>query len=198
MRSFGDVARPRARFTEENLEVGRARTVNGASRRVSLGEAGKAGPRGGARRGCARLDAEDAGSTELGNLIFAAVDLADRGLARSAARAAGGDGSRLRAIEGAARDRAIAAASGMSTIQEALALVHTQLGPAPFDAAWEAGTKLTLDEAVALAPSTRSLMRNDLPSGTVTFLFTDVEGSTKLLHELGAEAYAEALAEHRG
>ena len=36
-----------------------------------------------------------------------------------------------------------------------------------------------------------------LPSGTVTFLFTDVEGSTKLLHELGAEKYAEALAEHR-
>jgi predicted ATPase len=31
----------------------------------------------------------------------------------------------------------------------------------------------------------------------VTFLFTDVEGSTKLLHELGAEEYAEALAEHR-
>ena len=40
-------------------------------------------------------------------------------------------------------------------------------------------------------------MRTDLPSGTVTFLFTDVEGSTKLLQELGAEAYAEALAEHR-
>ena len=37
----------------------------------------------------------------------------------------------------------------------------------------------------------------DLPSGTVTFLFTDVEGSTKLLHELGADGYAEALAEHR-
>ena len=40
-------------------------------------------------------------------------------------------------------------------------------------------------------------MRPGLPSGTVTFLFTDVEGSTRLLHELGAEAYAEALAEHR-
>jgi predicted ATPase/class 3 adenylate cyclase len=40
-------------------------------------------------------------------------------------------------------------------------------------------------------------VRGDLPSGTVTFLFTDVEGSTKLLHELGAEAYAEALADHR-
>ena len=37
----------------------------------------------------------------------------------------------------------------------------------------------------------------DLPSGTVTFLFTDIEGSTKLLHEIGAEDYAHALAEHR-
>jgi predicted ATPase len=40
-------------------------------------------------------------------------------------------------------------------------------------------------------------MRRDLPAGTITFLFTDIEGSTKLLHELGAEAYAEKLAEHR-
>jgi predicted ATPase/class 3 adenylate cyclase len=36
----------------------------------------------------------------------------------------------------------------------------------------------------------------ELPHGTVTFLFTDIEGSTRLLHELG-ENYAEALAEHR-
>src|SRR6266508_4498064 len=36
----------------------------------------------------------------------------------------------------------------------------------------------------------------DLPSGTVTLLFTDIEGSTRLLHELG-DAYADALAEHR-
>ncbi len=40
-------------------------------------------------------------------------------------------------------------------------------------------------------------MRRDLPSGTVSFLFTDVEGSTQLLHELGDEHYAEALDEHR-
>src|SRR3954471_9375774 len=40
-------------------------------------------------------------------------------------------------------------------------------------------------------------MRRQLPSATVTFLFTDVEGSTRLLHELGAEAYADVLAEHR-
>jgi predicted ATPase len=36
----------------------------------------------------------------------------------------------------------------------------------------------------------------DLPSGTVTFLFTDVEGSTLLVRELG-DAYAAALADHR-
>src|SRR6266516_3627830 len=36
----------------------------------------------------------------------------------------------------------------------------------------------------------------ELPRGTVTFLFTDIEGSTRLLQELG-EGYAQALAEHR-
>jgi class 3 adenylate cyclase len=42
-----------------------------------------------------------------------------------------------------------------------------------------------------------ALMRPDLPRGTVTFLFTDVEGSTRLLSRLGPELYAEALAAHR-
>ena len=40
-------------------------------------------------------------------------------------------------------------------------------------------------------------MRRALPTGTVTFLFTDVEGSTRLLAALGSECYAEALTEHR-
>ncbi|HMI99707.1 MAG TPA: adenylate/guanylate cyclase domain-containing protein [Gaiellaceae bacterium] len=40
-------------------------------------------------------------------------------------------------------------------------------------------------------------MDHELPTGSVTLLFTDVEGSTRLLNELGAEAYEEALAEHR-
>ena len=34
-----------------------------------------------------------------------------------------------------------------------------------------------------------------LPAGTVTFLFTDIEGSTRLLHHLGNE-YAALLVEH--
>jgi hypothetical protein len=50
-------------------------------------------------------------------------------------------------------------------------------------------TDVDLGDAVAV--------RADLPTGTVTFLFTDVEGSTKLLHELGAERHADALTEHR-
>lgn len=36
----------------------------------------------------------------------------------------------------------------------------------------------------------------DLPAGRVTFLFTDIEGSTRLLHALG-DRYAEVLTEHR-
>jgi predicted ATPase/class 3 adenylate cyclase len=40
-------------------------------------------------------------------------------------------------------------------------------------------------------------MGAQLPTGTVTLLFTDVEGSTRLLHELGTAGYGEALAEHR-
>jgi len=40
------------------------------------------------------------------------------------------------------------------------------------------------------------MARAELPTGTVTFLFTDVEGSTRLLQEHGA-GYADLLAEHR-
>jgi class 3 adenylate cyclase len=35
------------------------------------------------------------------------------------------------------------------------------------------------------------------PTGTVIFLFTDIEGSTGLLQNLGARRYAEVLEEHR-
>jgi len=48
---------------------------------------------------------------------------------------------------------------------------------------------------VGLADDCR--VRSGLPSGTVTFVFTDVEGSTRLLDELGAVEYAGVLAAHR-
>src|SRR5207247_10222799 len=40
-------------------------------------------------------------------------------------------------------------------------------------------------------------VRASLPTGAVTFLFTDVEGSPQLRDEIGDESYDEALAEHR-
>ena len=36
-----------------------------------------------------------------------------------------------------------------------------------------------------------------LPTGTVTFLFTDIEGSTALLERLGDRRYADVIVEHR-
>jgi class 3 adenylate cyclase len=36
-----------------------------------------------------------------------------------------------------------------------------------------------------------------LPGGTVTFVFTDIEGSTRLLQELGDEAYGRVSDDHR-
>jgi class 3 adenylate cyclase len=38
---------------------------------------------------------------------------------------------------------------------------------------------------------------SQLPSGTVTFVFTDIEGSTRLLQELGDEAYGQVSGDHR-
>jgi hypothetical protein len=38
---------------------------------------------------------------------------------------------------------------------------------------------------------------SQLPSGTVIFLFTDVESSTRLMDDLGEEAYVDALTKHR-
>src|SRR5947208_817238 len=40
-------------------------------------------------------------------------------------------------------------------------------------------------------------MRMDLPAGSVTLLFTDIEGSTRMIEELGEDGYVQALAEHR-
>jgi predicted ATPase/class 3 adenylate cyclase len=54
--------------------------------------------------------------------------------------------------------------------------------------------------SIVVATLTRAQSRsmNDVqPSGTVTLVLTDVEGSTRLLEELGTDAYREALAEHR-
>jgi predicted ATPase/class 3 adenylate cyclase len=48
------------------------------------------------------------------------------------------------------------------------------------------------DEAASPAPSPP----RPLPTGTVTFLFTDLEGSTRLLQQLGATRYAQVRTDH--
>ncbi|MFN2462749.1 MAG: adenylate/guanylate cyclase domain-containing protein [Candidatus Dormibacteria bacterium] len=40
-------------------------------------------------------------------------------------------------------------------------------------------------------------MAAELPSGTVTFLFSDIEGSTRLLHRLGDEEFRDVVERHR-
>ena len=47
------------------------------------------------------------------------------------------------------------------------------------------------------APLTQDAQVTEQPSGTVTLVFTDIEGSTRLLEELGQEEYRRALGEHR-
>jgi class 3 adenylate cyclase len=65
--------------------------------------------------------------------------------------------------------------------------------PARGPAAVAAPTARCLGTAVALWRLGRAML--GLPRGTVTFLFTDVEGSTRLISALG-DGYAELLAAH--
>ena len=63
---------------------------------------------------------------------------------------------------------------------------HGLLASSPSDTPSEPVPAATLNRTASSA----------LPTGTVTFLFTDIEGSTKLLQRLGAD-YAHALGEHQ-
>jgi len=55
---------------------------------------------------------------------------------------------------------------------------------------------LVQDRSLEPAPMSPDLAIAELPQGTVTFLFTDIEGSTRLLKQLG-ERYGDVLAEHQ-
>jgi predicted ATPase/DNA-binding SARP family transcriptional activator len=77
----------------------------------------------------------------------------------------------------------------LDAYQEARRVLHDELGLEPGPSLRE------LQQAILRqAPS---LTADALPTGTVTLLFTDIEGSTRLVHEMGSEQYGEALAEHR-
>jgi class 3 adenylate cyclase/DNA-binding beta-propeller fold protein YncE len=52
-------------------------------------------------------------------------------------------------------------------------------------------------QALPIRPRLPTLKADELPAGTVTLLFTDVEGSTRMLQVVGREVYVRALTEHR-
>ena len=84
-------------------------------------------------------------------------------------------------------------AEALEAYQRARSMLVEELGIEPSPELQELNRKiLTQEVSPAAAPSQRAL-----PTGTVTLMATDIEGSTRLLAELGAGDYAEALAEHR-
>lgn len=56
---------------------------------------------------------------------------------------------------------------------------------------------LSLDGATVIARTIRPLARPHLPTGVVTLLFSDIEGSTRLLQHLGGAEYARVLGAQR-
>ena len=69
-------------------------------------------------------------------------------------------------------------------------VLHDELGlePSPFLAQLE-------QQILSHDPTLATPVRRLLPAGTVTFLFTDIEGSTRLVKQLG-ERYSDIVAEH--
>jgi predicted ATPase/class 3 adenylate cyclase len=57
-----------------------------------------------------------------------------------------------------------------------------------------AGSAAPATRRPGLAPAAAAV---EQPTGTVTFLFTDMEASTRLLEQLGTDGYADVLMEHR-
>ena len=70
-------------------------------------------------------------------------------------------------------------------------LLHDELGLEPSPFLTELERQILGHDSSLTAPA-----RRVLPGGTITFLFTDIEGSTQLLKRLG-ERYGEVLGEHQ-
>jgi DNA-binding SARP family transcriptional activator len=86
-------------------------------------------------------------------------------------------------------------ADALAAYQDARAALVDELGLDPGEALQRL-EKAILQHDRSLDPSSAA-PADDLPTGTVTFLFTDIEGSTELLARLGRSEYAALLDEHR-
>ncbi len=105
--------------------------------------------------------------------------------------ARGGAGDRATAVELASRSLATAQELGLGLTEHATALVE-QLG----GAASSAGST-SFDAMASATASERPVLREHAaPDGTVTVLFTDIEGSTSLNERLGDARWMEVLRAH--
>jgi predicted ATPase/DNA-binding SARP family transcriptional activator len=84
-------------------------------------------------------------------------------------------------------------ADALEVYQRARATLVDELGIEPSPELQELNRKILQQD---VEPATRA-PRRELPRGTVTLLATDIEGSTRLLADLGPEAYADSLVAHR-
>jgi DNA-binding SARP family transcriptional activator len=101
---------------------------------------------------------------------------------------------RLRAHLMLALYRAGRQSEALAAYQEARRVLVEEFGIEPTRALQEVERKILLqDPSLDLEPGTR---RATAARGTLTLLFTDIEGSTRLLHRLGDD-YAQVLLEHR-
>jgi predicted ATPase/DNA-binding SARP family transcriptional activator len=90
-------------------------------------------------------------------------------------------------------------ADALALYRQTRDLLADQLGIEP-SPALQALELDILNQSPKLAPTHRAVAAGSVgmyPFGTVTFLFSDVEGSARLSQELGSERYGNALREHR-
>jgi predicted ATPase/DNA-binding SARP family transcriptional activator len=97
-------------------------------------------------------------------------------------------------------------ADALATYREARQLLIDEVGIEPSSSLQGLHRRLLDQDASLLLPGDTSSTRVEtavgdgeraFPSGTVTLLFTDVEGATRALQEVGAERYGVVLGEHR-
>ena len=81
-----------------------------------------------------------------------------------------------------------------ASVESDLAVIHSKLTIHEFTHLSAEGRTMTMEQAIELA--LKIIMNNSsLPNGTVTFLFTDIEGSTKLSQQ-HPDAMPALLARH--